>query len=168
MPDNINRDGDPRAPFDKQAVSSGRVAATRFGLLGLPIAFALLTLPVPALATTNEDALKICEDGMVASEGAETLTDIEVRRHDDVPFVYGTATFGDGVTVHFRCRVYQERLTSVRYLVSDPELPGGRGWSAHRPNGYQNTGIEIDEAARSAPPTADFDPHFERVPDASK
>jgi hypothetical protein len=134
---------------------------------GALVGIAFAAVPVPALATTEEEAVEICQRAMVESEGATGLADIDFRRHEDVPYVYGSATFNDGVTVHFRCRVYQEHLTSVRYLVGDPELPGGRGWSAHRPNGYSSTGIEIDEAAKSAPPTADFEPHFEGVPGAS-
>lgn len=151
----------PLHPRPRPRHSAGRGTRSR---AILALALALAAAAPPAHATTEAEAIDLCRSAMTEGEGATDLQDIDFRWHDGVPYVYGNARFEDGVTAHFRCRVYHEQVTSIRYLVGDPEYVGVRAWSAHRPNGYTSEGIEIDEAAKAAPAPAEIEPHFETVP----
>ena len=122
-----------------------------------------------AFATSDEQAAELCKDKMLNQEGALDVRDVHVRRRVDprnekVPYAFGTADFSDAKGVHFRCRVFQEKAYEVKYLVKDPELEGARGWSTDRSHQDEHHGINLDEAAKSLPPTEISSPHFERVP----
>ncbi len=117
-----------------------------------------------ASATSNEDAMSLCETKMVKENAALNIRDIRVRRHEDLPYVYGTADFEDAKGIHFRCKVFREKVEKVSYLVKDPEFVNGRAWATERPRGAAHEGLTLDEAALSPPPPAPESPHFVRVP----
>lgn len=122
-----------------------------------------------ASATTDDEAAALCQQELTGNQGALEVRDIEVRRHverdhEGVPFVYGNADFADATRVHFRCRVFNEKVTSVSYLVKDPEFVDGRAWSKERPHGAGHHDLMLDEPAKSPPPANPVSPHFERVP----
>lgn len=134
---------------------------------GLAMAAALALTAVQAGATTEEEAIALCTDEMMQNQGAIELRDIDFTRMRDVPYVFGNADFPDATGLHFRCRVYDERVTSVRYLVRDPEGMDQRAWVSTRPRGDETVGIVLDDAAKAPPAPAEVEPHFERVPSPS-
>ena len=117
-----------------------------------------------ASATTDDEAVTLCTQALAGDHGAQRIRDIEVHHHDHVPYVYGNADFSDAVGVHFRCRVYHEKVRSFRYLVKDPEFENGRAWSKERPHGAAHNDLQLDDAAKSPPPHDPATPHFVRVP----
>ncbi|SFB83089.1 hypothetical protein [Tropicimonas isoalkanivorans] len=117
-----------------------------------------------ALATSNDMARDLCQTDMVENQGAETVKIEQLRRHDNVPFVYGAADFADAQGVHFRCRVYDDRVTEVRFLVSDPSLLDGAIWSEDRPSGPTTEPTELTDAAMAPPAVEAAEPRFEKPP----
>ncbi len=137
---------------------------SRTALSGFLIVLIVLAGVQAASATTKEEAIALCKQALTSDHGAQKTRDIEFRHHDDVPYVYGNADFSDAVGVHFRCRVYHEKVRSLRFLVKDPEYEDGRAWSKERPRGAAHYDLQLDEAAKSPPPHDPATPHFERVP----
>lgn len=130
-------------------------------------ALIVLATAIDAGATTRDEALTLCRAELTDGEGAISLNEVDFRRHDEVPFVYGDAEFADGARAHFRCRVYHNRVTSVRYLTGDRLNKGDRAWTKERPAGSEFHALELDEAARTAPAPAEIEPNFEKVPSAT-
>ncbi|WP_068112800.1 hypothetical protein [Tropicimonas marinistellae] len=157
--------------------------------------FALLIGAQAALATSNDEARALCRDELLANRGAVTVDISNLRRHNGVPYVYGTADFQDVDRVRIRCRVYDDEVREVSYLLADPALLRGVVWSEERPVGTGHTDLMLDEASMAPPPAlsmnpgpvevprlddgstteapsqaaapADFEPHFEKPPQAS-
>jgi hypothetical protein len=117
-----------------------------------------------ASATSNDEAVALCTQELMSSHGAQEIRDVEVHHHDGVPYVYGNADFSDATGVHFRCRVYHEKVRTLRYLVNDPSMVNHRVWVKARPHGAAHHGLQLDDAAKAAPPLDPAEPHFERVP----
>jgi hypothetical protein len=141
---------------------TGRFSSSRWNCaISLAIFLASANM---AAATSSEDAIALCETEMVEKRAALDIRETRVRRHDDVPYVYGTADFEDIKGLHFRCKVFMEEVKEVTYLVKDPEFVDGRAWATDRPQGAVHEGLELDEAALSAPPPVPESPHFVRVP----
>ena len=130
-------------------------------LLAIPIVIASV---LAAPATTKEKAAELCMQALTNDHDAQNVRDISVHHHDGVPFVYGNADFVDAVGVHFRCRVYHEKVRTLRYLVNDPQYENGRAWSKERPRDAPHYDLKLDEAAMAPPPHNPATPHFERVP----
>lgn len=126
---------------------------------------AILSIAGTAHATSSETAMSVCSAEMEGNLKALDIRDLKVRRHDDVPCVYGNADFADIKNIHFRCEVRRDTLQEVRYLVKDPEFSNGRMWVTERPQGKaQQEILFLDEPAMSAPPPVSPGPHFIRVP----
>lgn len=140
---------------------------TAFFSSALPTLLVFLAGAQVAWATSDNDAVDLCNEDLLTNYGAESVQTDEVRRHDQVPFVYGTTDFADVKGVHFRCRVYNDKVTSMRYLVVDTENMVGTGWAIARPHETAPVELELDENAKAAPPTGTFEPHFEAVPSPS-
>lgn len=121
-----------------------------------------------AWATTDEVAVELCVSEMLRNQSAMAVVIDEVRRQNRVPFVYGDADFADAKRVHFRCRVYNEKVTSVKYLVPDPEFLTGTGWSPVRPRGADHVDLDLNEAAKAPPAAGTAEAHFEKVPTTSE
>lgn len=117
-----------------------------------------------ATKTSNDEAEQLCITELTVGQSASETDVLHVRRHDNVPYVYGKADFEDINGVHFRCKVFEEKVREVMYLVKDPEYVNGRAWSKDRPRGNQHSEIVLDEPAMSAPPLDHPSPHFVRVP----
>jgi len=141
-------------PFQLSRIVLGGLAAAWLAFAAAPV----------ALATTDDQAAALCTQEMTANQGAMNLRNIAVRRHDHVPYVYGDADFSDASNVHFRCRVYEDQVRNVRYMVRNPELENGRAWSEVRPQGNEHEGLDLDEPAMMAPPAGVDLPKFELVP----
>jgi hypothetical protein len=125
----------------------------------------LMASATAALATTEAEALALCETAMRQTYGATDLRDVEFRRHHEIPYVYGTADFADVAAVHYRCRLYQEQVTSVRYLVGDPNQNEDQAWAEARPTPATHAVGAFPEAAKTMPsPPPEVEPHFEKVP----
>lgn len=118
-----------------------------------------------ARATSSETAMELCSTEMQANRNAQAIRDLKVRRHDDVPYVYGNVDFADIKNIHFRCKVRHDALQDVRYLVSDPDYVDGRMWVDERPQGTPRESIILDEPAMAAPPLVSSGPHFIRAPE---
>ncbi|NDV63607.1 hypothetical protein G0Q06_14190 [Puniceicoccales bacterium CK1056] len=118
-----------------------------------------------ATSTSNDEAKKLCVAELTAGQSATETEVVHVRRHDDVPYVYGKANFEDINGLHFRCKVWKEKVREVMYLVKDPEYVNGRAWSKKRPHGNTHKDVVLDEPAMSPPPLDHPSPHFVRVPD---
>lgn len=126
---------------------------------------AVLLVPAgTARTTTSETAESLCVREMEINQKALAIRDLKVRRHDDVPYVYGNADFDDIKNLHFRCKVRRDALQDVRYLVKDPEYVDGRMWVSDRPQGNAHENFVLDEPAMSAPPPVSSGPHFIRPP----
>ena len=118
-----------------------------------------------ASATSNEEAVALCEQDLMGSQGAQEIHDVVIRRHRTRPHVYGNADFPDAAGVHFRCTVYHDKVVDIHYLVKDPKVFGGRAWQKARPSGEaHHEDLELDDAAMMPPPQNPPDPHFQPVP----
>lgn len=135
--------------------------------LALPTLMVFLAGAQVTWATSDIEAEDLCKEDLLTNYGAESVQTDEVRRHDQKPYVYGTTDFSDVKGVHFRCGVYREKVTSMRYLVVDTERARGTGWAIARPHKTAPIKIELNENAKAAPPAGTFEPHFEAVPSPS-
>jgi hypothetical protein len=117
-----------------------------------------------ASATTYDEAVALCEQELMSNHGAQEIRVTLVRRHDHVPYVYGNADFSDATGVHFRCRVYHEKVRAVRYLVKSSHMASGRAWAKARPHGAEHHDLQLDDAAKTPPPLDPAEPHFQHVP----
>ena len=142
-------------------LSSGHAPAKR---LLLTVSLLFLASAQIAFATNNKDAIEACRTDLQESEAATEFRDFRVSHHHNVPFVYGTVDFADIKGIHVRCRIYKGTVKELRYLVRDPGVTNGRGWSKSRPHGEIHEGLELDEAAQAPPPKNAPSPHFIRVP----
>lgn len=143
-----------------------QILASRFSrasLNGFASILIVLAGVQAAPAITNDEAVTLCTQELM-HQGSLAIHDIEVHHHDRVPYVYGNADFSDAIGVHFRCRVYHEKVRALRYLVKDPTLRKGRAWSKERPHGAARYDLQLDEAAKTPPPHDPATPHFQRVP----
>ncbi len=134
--------------------------------LAVALALAWLTAGAAA-ATTEAETTALCTHEMLQNQGATELRDIDFNRIREVPFLFGNADFPDAKDLHFRCRVYQGRVTSVEYLVRDPAGMDQRAWVVLRPRGADVGGLELDETAKALPAPPEVTPHFERPPEPS-
>jgi len=116
-----------------------------------------------AMATTDDEAVALCTQELTG-QGALDVRNTLVRRQEQVPYVYGDADFADANAVHFRCRVFEGKVGSLRYMVKNAEYESGRAWSTERPQGDAHAGLELDEPAMTPPATEDPGPKFEMVP----
>jgi len=116
-------------------------------------------------ATSSEIAIELCKTEMMETEEALEVRNLKVRRPEDKTFVYGDADFKDIERLHFRCRVHNDELQQIRYLVRDPDYVNGRAWAKDRPHPAKHEQFDLDEASMSAPPPIAPSPQFERVPD---
>lgn len=146
-----------RFPGTRARTFLNAMAALCLAIIGSPLS--------AATSTSNDEAMALCKTEMMSGHSATDVDDLRVRRHDDVPFVYGTANFADIKSIHFRCKVFEEMVREVMYLVKDPEYVDGRAWSKDRPHGEAPSDLVLDDAAMSPPPLDHPSPHFVRVPD---
>ena len=142
---------------------------SHFLLTAIIAAILVVLSPQTGLATSDEEAAALCKNKLLNDQGALDVREVEVRRRVDpsdeaMPFAFGMADFSDAKDVYFRCRVFQDKAYDVKYLVKDPDLEGAKGWTSERPHQDEHQGVELDEAAKSAPPTAIDSPVFIRVP----
>lgn len=107
----------------QQTLAGGRFVSPWRFIFVLALCFGWATV---AVAITSEAAIALCEDEMLSEAEALSLRDLKVRRHDDVPYVYGNADFSDIKGIHFRCKIYHDKVRELRYLVKDPEYVNGR------------------------------------------
>lgn len=142
---------------------TGWKSFTPLGLGALAV-FLLAVWSGAAQATTKEETIELCKAEMFEKQGAKAVASLDYRRHDRVPYVYGDASFDKVPLIHFRCRIYQGRVTSVKYLVPDPNLAGGKGWVKIRPPKHKPEDAVLDEASKAPPPETLVEPHFEKVP----
>jgi hypothetical protein len=138
-----------------------------YTVIMIPLILAL-TGAKASWATTDNAAADLCMKEMLGGQEAVSARITRVIRHDQVPFAYGDADFVDANRVHFRCRIYNDRVTSVKYLVVDPEFLTGTGWAVERPAGADHIETDLNEASMAPPPTDTTDAHFERVPAPSE
>lgn len=127
----------------------------------------LLMLPLmaqDAFATSDKVAIEACRTKLKDSDAAIAFRDFEVTYHRHVLFVYGTVDFEDINGIHVQCWIDQSAVREVRYLVRDPDVASGRGWSKSRPHGPEHEGLEMDAPAKAPPPTTNPGAHFIKVP----
>jgi hypothetical protein len=139
----------------------------RFSHAALRTAAAILIMLAgaqAASATGNDEAAALCKQELMSGHGAQEIRDVKVIRHHRVPFVYGNADFSDATGVHFRCRVYNEMVRAIRYLVKNPSMASGRAWAKARPHGAEHRDLQLDDAAKTPPPLDPAEPHFQPVP----
>ena len=133
--------------------------------LGLAAGLLIAAGTLAARATSGEEAEALCQTALTDKYGATAFHDVVVRRHNELPFVYGNADFSDASNVHFRCKVFQGKLEAVHFLVRHPMDQYARLWTTERPHDKEHVNMQLDEKAMSPPPTAIGSPKFERVPD---
>ena len=105
----------------------------------------------------------MCKHVLKTQVEALEVRDLQVHFHGHLRFVYGNADFDDIAGVHFRCRVFDERVRELWYLVKSPNVRDGRGWARKRPHGAEHEGLELDKAAISTPTPIAPSPHFIHV-----
>lgn len=142
-----------------------KLVSARAVVLSTICVFSFSSAPSALVITSNEDARQLCITEMATVQAATDTQALHVRRHDNVPYVYGVADFADIDGIKFRCKVFEEKVREVMYLVKDPEYVNGRAWSKTRPRGAEHSALQLDEPAMSAPPLDHPSPHFVRVPD---
>jgi hypothetical protein len=128
---------------------------------------ALLVAGAAARATTDDEAVALCRTDLVDTQGGQGIRNVEVLRHDGVPFVFGDIDFPDAPGLHFRCWVYHDAVRAIDYLVNDSNSASGQSWTGDRPHGAVTPSVEPDAAAKAPPPDGEFAPHFEKPPTTS-
>ncbi len=63
--------------------------------------------------------MSLCKDAMAGQQSATNIRNMEAREHEDRHYAYETADFPEIDALHCRCRVRDEQVIQLRYLVSD-------------------------------------------------
>ena len=108
--------------------------------------------------------MALCEGELKNNYSATSVYEVGVRRYHELPFVYGDADFSDATKVHFRCKVFQDKVESIHFLVQHPMDDNARLWSTERPHGDQHVDLPLDDKAMAPPQYIEGSPVFERVP----
>ena len=139
---------------------TGRRAGDNWPFLMLSVGFVMCAGTVVAM--TDEEAIAVCTSEMVEAHSATAVSDLDVRRPEDSPYVYGTADFEDIKGITFRCDMFKGEVNDVEYLVKDPDYVDATKWVAERPRGAAV--VTPDKPAASTPVPVAPSPQFQKAP----